>query len=339
MTSTYLHAVSEHVFMWAPQSAGWGLANCGLVTSPRGTTAWIDSPYDTVMAARFRDEAQRVLPGSELPEWLLVTHGNGDHLWGAPAVPSAKIIYTSETAGHIEHEPSPAQLHALVHNSDPDSPLGWYLRRHFGRYDWTTAEIRQPTITFTGQLEISVGGTPVQLTQLAPAHTTGDMMAYLPTERVAFSGDVIFASSPEHPGDHPVHWSGPLANVIDGCRRVLDTGAVFIVPGHGPLLDREGVHGHIAYLEHMRQRCHTLHAAGVPLREAATRIIAENRYPDLHLRERLLVTLGAEYRHLDSAPPAPMLDQVTAMAALAWELEHDGIPAPRTGSAAIPVSQ
>lgn len=348
MVAPNLQSISDGLYVWSPQpSAGWGLANCGLLTSPT-SAAWIDTPYDTVLAGEFYDRGRELLaPGTDV-DWLFVTHGNGDHLWGAAAAPRAKVVYTKETAEHIEHEPDPAQLHALVHGSDPDSVVGWYLKRHFGRYQWVTSTLPEPTIAFTGELEVSVGGVPVQLTQLAPAHTVGDMIAYLPRQRTCFSGDVIFAAAPDHPGDHPCHWAGPLAGVIEGCERVLATGAQIIVPGHGPVLDRAGVDAHLGYLHHLRERSHQLHAAGATVGEAARRIIAEHRDPELELPERVLITIGSEFSHLDGSTPPSMLERVSAMAQLAWELEQPtaqgaqsipSIPTSRTSgdSSSVPV--
>jgi glyoxylase-like metal-dependent hydrolase (beta-lactamase superfamily II) len=338
MTTSHVRSIADGVYLWQPArpSAGWGLANCGLIASPsHGAAAWFDCPYDLDMANDFLARCRPIL--GEVPVSLLLgSHGNGDHLWGAQAVPGARIIYTAETAQHISHEPSPAALHALVHDSDPDTVVGWYMREHFGRYDWSQVAMREPFITFRGELEVTVGDIPVQLTQLGPAHTVGDLIAYLPRQRVAFAGDVIFSSTAEEPGDHPVHWSGPLAGIIEGCTRVLDTGATIIVPGHGPVLDRAGVLDHIAYLEDLRSRAHLLHEQGVPLAEAARRIITELQDLRLGLPERLIITVGAEYRHLDASPVPAMLDQVTALAQLAWELQQPGVPVPRREPASGP---
>jgi glyoxylase-like metal-dependent hydrolase (beta-lactamase superfamily II) len=204
------------------------------------------------------------------------------------------------------------------------------MNKHFGRYHWATTKLPEPTMTFSGELEIRVGGIPIQLTQLAPAHTVGDLIAYLPRQRACFAGDVIFATSELHPGDHPVHWAGPIAGIIDGCERVLATGAEIIVPGHGPVLERSGVDAHLRYLDYLRDRSHEYFAAGVPLGDAARRIIAEDAYPDLHLRERIVLTVGIEYRHLAGTEQPPMVELISQLAHLAWSLERPGVPVPRS---------
>lgn len=312
--------ISKDLHAWLPPRRGWGLANCGLLVSPR-TALWIDTPYDPVLAGEFLDRSRALLPAGVSVDRVVVTHGNGDHYWGAGVVPEAEIIVTRGARDQMCFEPPPRQLHALVAGSDPDSPLGRYLRRHFGVFRWADTEPVQPHTYFTGELELTVGNYPVQISSLPPAHTAGDLIVHLPAQRVVFTGDVVFASTPERPGDHPVHWAGPLSGVVSACEQVLDTGAEVFVPGHGPVLDRAGVREHVGYLERLRERAHALHGAGVPADEAARRVIAEGIAPELELPERLVVTIGTEYRHLDGTQRPGILEVMTQVALLAHELE------------------
>ncbi|MDT0266571.1 MBL fold metallo-hydrolase [Streptomyces sp. DSM 44915] len=307
------------LYAWLPERRGWGLANCGLLVGA-GTALWIDTPYDPPLAAAFLDRSRALLPAGVGIDRVVVTHANGDHFWGAGVVPDAEVVCTREARRHLCFEPGPAELAALVAGSDPASPLGGYLRRHFGVFDWSSAGRVRPDTYFTGELELTVGGHPVRVSSLPPAHTAGDLLVHLPAQDVVFTGDVVFASTPERPGDHPVHWAGPLAGVIGACERALATGAGTFVPGHGPVLDRAGVRGHIGYLERVRDRAHALHAAGVPAGEAARRVIAERAHPELGLPERLLVTIGTEYRHLDGAEQPSLMSVMTELARLAEEL-------------------
>ncbi|MEE1735870.1 MBL fold metallo-hydrolase [Streptomyces sp. BE147] len=309
------------LYAWLPPKRGWGLANCGLLVSPRGAL-WIDTPYDRALAGQFLAESTERLPDGVTVDRVIVTHANGDHFWGAGVLPDAEIIATREAREHIHYEPTPQQQHALVTGGDPATPLGAYLARHFGPFDWSATEPVRPTTYFTGELELTLGDYPVRLTALPPAHTTGDLIVHLPAQRAVFSGDVIFSTTPRQPGDHPVHWAGPLSNVIGACERVLATGAEIIVPGHGPVLDPAGVRDHIGYLEYVRERAHAFHAAGVPAPEAARRVIAEGRHPELGLPERLSVTIGTEYRHLDGSELPGVLQVMTGVAVLAQEVER-----------------
>ncbi|MEE1821795.1 MBL fold metallo-hydrolase [Streptomyces sp. BE20] len=326
--------IADDLYVWLPPKRGWGLANCGLLASPR-TALWIDTPYDPSLAAEFLTESRKRLADGVTVDRVIVTHANGDHLWGAGVLPGAEIIATREALEHIHYEPTPKQQHALVASSDPDSLLGGYLRRHFGQFDWSQTEPVRPDTVFHGELELRVGEYPVQITGLPSAHTGGDLIVHLPHQRAVFTGDVIFGSSADQPGDHPSHWAGPLENIIAACERILATGAEIFVPGHGPVLGRAGVREHIAYLGHLRERAHALHAAGIPALDAARRIIAEQRYPELGLPERLVLTIGAEYRHLDGTEVPNVLEAMSQVALVARELDEDTdrrTPRPRNGT-------
>ena len=78
----------------------------------------------------------------------------------------------------------------------------------------TGIEPAPPEQTFSGELTIKVGAREVQLLEVGPAHTRGDTMAWLPAERVLFTGDILFS------GAHPIAWAGPVSNWIAACERI-----------------------------------------------------------------------------------------------------------------------
>ena len=333
-----IRALADDLYAWLPQDRGWGLANCGLLVGGR-TALWIDAPYDRALAGRWLAESQARLPEGVAVDRVVVTHANGDHLWGAVVLPDAEVVSTRHATDNAHFEPTPEQLHQLVQGLDAETPVGWYLKEHFGRYDWSATPSVEPTMLVDGELEFRVGPHPVHLIGLPPAHTTGDLIVHLPAQDTVFSGDVVFASSAEQPGDHAVHWAGPLSGVLAGCERVLATGAGTIVPGHGPVLDRAGVRAHMDYLGYVRERAHERHRAGVPSPQAAREIIAEGRFPELGLPERLAVTVATEYRHLDGSAERSALEAMGEVAQIADELRRPQIPtqipAQRDGSSVV----
>ncbi len=86
-----------------------------------------------------------------------------------------------------------------------------------------------PTVTFKDDLTYYIGGTEVQFKYAGPAHTWGDVVAYLPQHKILFAGDVAF------------FWVVPYANNsyiskwIDICDRIMGWDVDMIVPGHGPI--------------------------------------------------------------------------------------------------------
>lgn len=111
----------------------------------------------------FLAESRKRLAAGVSVDRVIVTHANGDHLWGAGVLPDAEVIATKEALEHIHYEPTPQQQHALVKGADPASPLGWYLGEHFGQFDWSSTEPVHPTLMFQGELELRVGDHPVHV--------------------------------------------------------------------------------------------------------------------------------------------------------------------------------
>jgi len=86
-----------------------------------------------------------------------------------------------------------------------------------------------PSVTFKDDLTYFIGGTEVQFKFAGPAHTWGDIMAYLPQYKILFAGDVAF------------FWVAPYANNsyitkwIEVCDKIAGWDVDVIVPGHGPI--------------------------------------------------------------------------------------------------------
>ncbi|MEV0742402.1 MBL fold metallo-hydrolase [Streptomyces sp. NPDC050549] len=215
-------------------------------------------------------------------------------------------------------EPTPQELHALVRESDPDQPLGWYFRRHFGKFDFSDIRVLPPTATFSGGHDLTVGRIPVELHEVGPAHTMGGLVVHLPEQRVVFAGDIVFS------GDHPCHWAGPLDRVSAAAERILAFDPEWIVPGHGPLLTPDQLRTYMAYLDELSDQALLLHGQGKTPIEAARILIDEDRYPGLGLPERLAITLSTEFRHLNQDRSRPSLvEPFTLAARIAWQHASD----------------
>lgn len=160
---------------------------------------------------------------------------------------------------------------------------------------------------------------PVELHEVGPAHTVGDLIVHLPQQRVVFAGDIVFA------GDHPSHWAGPLEHVSAACARILDLAPEWIVPGHGPLMTPADLQDYVAYLDDLADQAYVMHGQGRTAVGAARILIKEDRYPGLGLPERLAITLSTEYRHLDQDSTAPdLLELMNHAAHIAWDRSSTG---------------
>ena len=61
--------------------------------------------------------------------------------------------------------------------------MGELFRSFFGEFDFTGIEPTPPTRTFDGRLDLEVGGRPIELIEVGPAHTKGDVLVHSPDDR------------------------------------------------------------------------------------------------------------------------------------------------------------
>jgi cyclase len=212
---------------WLQPDGGWGLSNAGFVVGA-GQSLLVDTLFD-LAGTRSMLNGFAALTTSAPIATVVNTHGNGDHWFGNELVAEADIVAASGTLADMQAV-GPAQLVGLL--SMP-GPAGDFPRTVFGRYRFDDITPTYPTRTFDGELELDVGGVPVRLIDVGPAHTSADTVVHCPDEGVVYTGDIVFA------GGTPIVWAGPVQNWIRACDRIRALGADRLVPGHGPVSGNE----------------------------------------------------------------------------------------------------
>ena len=168
------------------------------------------------------------------------------------------------------------------------------MARHF---EWDDVVYTAPTRTFAGRLDLKVGNKEVQLVESGPAHTRGDLLVYLPKEKIVFTGDLLFMNG------HPVIWAGPVRNWIKACDTILGWDVDIVVPGHGPITDKAGVARFKGYFEYIDREARKRYDAGVGYYEAATQISLDP-YADWIDSERIVMNVAALYREYGATEKA-----------------------------------
>jgi cyclase len=295
------HQVAERCWAWLEPDGGWGFANAGVITG-RDEALLVDTLFDLHMAGRMLDQW-----GGRVPVSTIVnTHANGDHWYGNELVPGAEIVASDATAEEMATG-GPEIMLAL--KSVPGR-AGDFANHIFGAFDFTGITPTLPTRTFTGSVELDVGGTAVVLHELGPAHTAGDTLAFVPEQRTVFTGDLLFI------GGTPITWAGPVSNWIRACEFMLDLDADVFVPGHGPVTDKHGVEEVRDYLAFVEREAGDRAARGMTPEEAI-RDIDLGRFAGLGERGRLAQNVLAVYRELRPEQALPnILDMFTLMAEL-----------------------
>jgi glyoxylase-like metal-dependent hydrolase (beta-lactamase superfamily II) len=136
------------------------------------------------------------------------------------------------------------------------------------QYRAATAAVKPqpPTVTLTESLTLHRGGREIRLLFLGRGHTGGDVVVFLPNERIVATGDLLTAG-PAYLGDaYLAEWGATLDRL-----RALDFQTV--LPGHGDAFQGKAKIDHFqAYLKDFWQQAKTLHDEGLSAEEAARRI-------------------------------------------------------------------
>lgn len=216
--------LSDHAFAYTAE----GDPNTGVIVGDDGVMV-IDAQATPVMA---QDVIRRVRTVTDKPiKYVVLSHYHAVRVFGASAYGAQEIIASRDTYDLIVERGA----------QDKASEIGRFPRL-FRAVESIPPGLTWPTITFVGQMSVWIGKLEVQLMQLGRGHTKGDVVAWLPGEKVVFAGDLVEYGATPYAGDaYFTHWPQTLDNVAE-------LGAVALVPGRGaalrsPLQVHEGITG------------------------------------------------------------------------------------------------
>jgi glyoxylase-like metal-dependent hydrolase (beta-lactamase superfamily II) len=298
-----LHDLGNGTYAWLAPDGSWGWSNAGLVVDGNRSLL-VDTLFDLPLTREMLDAMRDAEPGAARRiDALVNTHANGDHCYGNQLVEGAEIIASAATAEEMA-EVTPEAMAALMRAvAEMPTPLGRFVKHCFDPFEFEGIEMTPPTRTFEGQMTLRVGDKAVDLIQVGPAHTRGDVLVHVPDDRTVFTGDILFIDGT------PIMWAGPVQNWIDACQRITEMDVETVVPGHGPITDPGGAAAVKEYLEYVRDQARKRYDAGLDAFEAA-RDIALGDYASWGDAERIAVNVDCLYREFsgdDSPTDAPTL--------------------------------
>ena len=284
--------VADGVWAYLQPDGSWGWSNAGLVHGSEGSLL-VDTLFDLKLTTEMLAELRRVATAGAPITTVVNTHANGDHCYGNALLGEAQIIASTACAEEMAKSP-PSELAEMMAQASEMGATGRFLERIFGAFDFEGIEPVAPSTTFDGELELHVGERRVRLMEVGPAHTGGDVVVYLPDERVVFTGDIVFH------GGHPIVWAGPVANWIDACKTLAALNVSVIVPGHGPLAGPSVLDDLVGYFEWLTSEASDRFHAGMSAPDAAVDI-GTGPYSGWTDAERMAVNVRAVYRDLGAS--------------------------------------
>jgi glyoxylase-like metal-dependent hydrolase (beta-lactamase superfamily II) len=314
-----------------------GESNAALVIGDGGSLL-VDTLWDPRLTRRMLDAMSPLIEGAPI-KTLVNTHSDGDHWWGNQEVAVGDIVST-EAAAEVMGEESTAELKRFgllastlrVAGSIPFpyprrgdiAAIAGYVGRALEPFDFDEVRLVRPSRTFSGRLELDVGGRAVSLIEVGPAHTPGDLIVWVPDARVAIAADILFI------GVTPVMWAGPLERWVAALERLLELEPERLVPGHGPVCGPEEVRRLIDYWRWLDQAARHDLEAGRSRAEVARGLVLGDEIVELGFAEwlgpeRALVNVGTIDAHRRGAAKLPgprqLVDAFFRMALLARDFE------------------
>ncbi len=283
-----LSDLGNNIYCYLQPDGGWGWSNAGLIVDGDESLI-VDTLFDEKLTQEMLESMKKAEPlGMKNIHALINTHSNGDHCNGNSCVETKEIICSQATLEEMSHE-SPEMMAALIKQAPEMGALGKYFLECFGSFNFEGVTKKLPNTTFSGQTQRQVGDKVVELIEVGPAHTNGDVLVHVPSDKVVFTGDILFIEG------HPILWAGPVENWINACDRIIAMEVDFVVPGHGPVTDNRGVRAVRDYLVYIDVESRKRFESGMSAIEAA-KDIDLNLFSGWGDGERIAVNVNSLYR-------------------------------------------
>lgn len=148
------------------------------------------------------------------------THHHGDHAYG-------NQIYVENGGVPVAHTGVIEEMRRYETGYYDTKPGRWEEQAKT-RADVRASKLKPPSVLFSKDLIFDDGKHRVELMHLGVAHTHGDAVAWLPKEKILFTGDVCVNGPYNFVGDGDV---GKWVATLDAAKRL---GTTIVCTGHGP---------------------------------------------------------------------------------------------------------
>jgi cyclase len=191
-------------------AVGGAGADAGIIVGKDGVIV-VDAKMTAASAKDMLAEIAKITPKPVTT--VILTHSDGDHVNGLAGFPTGLTI--------IAQENCKKEMEESVNSKNP------------------APQDHLPTKTVANNENLTINGVKLTLLHYAPAHTSGDLMIYLPEEKIVFTGDII-ATSQEYTLIH-MNKHGSSGGWIQTVKALLTLDADAYVPGHGDLQTKADV--------------------------------------------------------------------------------------------------
>jgi len=227
-------------------------SNSGFVVGKNGVLVMDTnfSPYHaTLMLKEIRSVTQKPI------RYVFNTHYHSDHVFGNQVFP-AKVIACRECR---------EIMNTLLETEwSKESIQKWTDENPEWKEKLANLKITLPDVVFDEEYEIDLGNLKVSLRHLG-GHTKDSSIAYIPSSKVLFAGDLIFQ------GRYPYTKDAEILRWLSALETIQLMDFEVLVPGHGYLCNKEDVEHLIEYFENLFENCRRFMQENLPLSEIVKR--------------------------------------------------------------------
>ena len=229
-----VHQLKPNVY-WVEGGGG----NSGVIVGDKGVIV-VDAKTSAAGGKELLDDIAKITP--KPVSIVILTHSDGDHVNGLAAFPAGVKV--------IAHENNKKEQETALAAGGRGAPPADHL----------------PSQVVTKNEEtLTLEGVKFELRHWAPAHTSGDLVVFLPTEKVVFTGDII-AMQMADPLIH-LEKNGSAEGWIATTKGIVALNADQFVPGHGDVQAKAAIQKRLTDAEAKRAKIKELVAQGKTLDE------------------------------------------------------------------------
>ena len=194
-----------------------GRPNAGFVVTSDGVVV-IDALASPAQGERLLRTIRSVT--KQPIRWVILTHHHPDHHFGA-------VVFRRAGARVIAH---PNRVTLAAEGGEDNLVASW--TEVVGAREMKGFQLANvPDVPVTRDTTLRLGGRTIVVSHPGAAHTPGDLVVWLPAERVLFAGDLLIEDGVTMVVD------GDSKVLLDALDRLDALDARMVVPGHGRIAD------------------------------------------------------------------------------------------------------
>lgn len=234
-----LRRVQEDIYMVRGVDALPSVENRGFMSNAFAVLTeegWvvIDALSTPELSKEFVDNLMRVRKAPI--KYAIITHYHPDHWYGAKTYKElgAKIVAHKKLMDF--YQSGEAQL--ALENA----------KQRFGDL-FKSVVLVPPDIVVEDKYTLKVGGKTFEVIYMGPAHTDNDLVVYMPSEKVLFTGDLVLYNRIPFMGDRGASSKG----LVEALHKIKKMDAKVILGGHNEPMDMSAVDFTLGYVQFLRE--------------------------------------------------------------------------------------